>query len=142
MKSLIASLAAALTLVGCTSCITMGQAQKDAAPPSDKDLICATANEYVESSEAAANQDTPDKTFESEVEACGLIASSGLGYATYHINGYDKASGKFLGHMKRMVVYMKKGAHWVAVDEGTIAFLPPLNSEPVTPPAPQSTLEL
>lgn len=132
MKNVIISLLAALTLVGCSSCATV----KTAKAPTPEEAICAVANEYVEGAEKAANADgaAGENLLEAAVESCGLVASTGMGFATYHINGYTKAEGRFLGHMKRMILFVERDGKWVMVDEGTIAFLPPLSADAVTNP--------
>lgn len=135
MKNVIVSLLSALTLVGCSSCATV----QTAKAPTAEEQICATANEYVEGAEKAANADgsAGENVLEAAVESCGLVADTGMGYATYHINGYTKAEGRFLGHMKRMILFAERDGKWVMVDEGTVVFLPPLASAPVTRPGPE-----
>jgi hypothetical protein len=132
MRNIIIGALAALTLVGGSSCATVQKTK----PLTAEESICAAANEYVEGAEKAANAEgaSGENVLEVAVESCGLVASTGMGYATYHINGYTKAEGRFLGHMKRMIIFANRDNKWVMVDEGTIAFLPPLDSAPVTRP--------
>lgn len=116
MKNVVISLCSMLLLVGCATISPAATA---------KDKICAKAEEYVEGSERKANASSEPSVLEAEVESCGLIANTGLGYATYHINGYSRATGQFLGHMKRMIIYVDVDGAWFSAGEDTLIFLPP-----------------
>ena len=126
------------SLISLLGCATIGGGLAQSATAAE--LICADAREYVANGSAAANVEMPDKIFEAEVESCGQVPEDGLGYAVYHINVYEKNTGKFKAHMKRMIVYAKRGNVWTALEDGAFAILPPI--EPKKPAPPQSQLKI
>lgn len=120
MKSIISLLIVGL-MAGCASL------PFTSPPLTPAEAVCKLANEEVERAEEESNKSAPDMHFEMEVEACGMIENTGMGYAIFHINGYKMPANMYMGHMKRMSLYVEQSGKWINAQEGTLVFLPPPN---------------
>lgn len=118
----LAILAALLLSLGCST------VQPSVAEPTStatrREPFCELAEQYVSAGRAAANVEFDDVVFESAVESCGFVANTGIGYATYHIDGFDEATGVFMGHMKMLLVFGKRGGEWDLLNEQKLIWLP------------------